>query len=309
MYTTLNHDASFTQKVVERLAASWNHRVAVRQERLDLTQYCDDAIPEFPVSMVPFWDDEDFAGLADARKRRFLGAAWVAYNEKAMYLEDEIVQPLCSLLLKGRLPGAGDPRLKQVLAQIQVDEQFHILMCVDVCHCARERHALDGYVLPEPLVGAGQRARLAQVGDDARRAAIVRLAYASIAEMSINAYLTQVSGDMTIQPLNRINTDMHRRDEAAHSTAFHEIVASVYRALDLAGQQAFRDEIAAALDVYTTPDASAWASILAFLDVPGRDRMLARLDARTRGAKLNRDYATLRSLFDELGIAAPPAFA
>ena len=115
MYTTLNHDASFTQKVVERLGASWNHRVAVRQERLDLTQYCDDTIPEFPVSMVPFWDDEDFVKLTDAQKLRFLGAAWVAYNEKAMYLEDEIVQPLCSLLLKGRLPGAGDAQLKQVL--------------------------------------------------------------------------------------------------------------------------------------------------------------------------------------------------
>ncbi|TCW84057.1 hypothetical protein C5O80_13320 [Burkholderia sp. SRS-46] len=308
MYTTLNHDASFTQKVVERLAASWNHRVAVRQERLDLTQYCDDTIPEFPVSMVPFWDDEDFAQLTDAQKRRFLGAAWVAYNEKAMYLEDEIVQPLCSLLLKGQLPGIGDPQLKQVLAQVQVDEQFHILMCLDVCHCARERHALDGYAMPEPRVGAGQRARLAQARD-ARHAAIVRLAYASVAEMSINAYLNQVSNDTTIQPLNRINTDMHRRDEAAHSTAFHEIVASVYRALDPDGQQTFRDEIAAALDVYTTPDASGWESILEFLDVPGRERILARLDARTRGVRLNRDYATLGSLFDELGIAAPFSFA
>ncbi|AJK46537.1 diiron oxygenase [Burkholderia plantarii] len=302
MYTTLDHDASFTAKVVERLAASWDHRVAVRQPRLDLTQYCDDSIPEFPISMVPFWDDEDFAPLPHADKLRFLGAAWVAYNEKAMYLEDEIVQPLCSLLLKRRLPGTGDARLKQALAQIQVDEQFHILMCLEVCHCARERHRLGDLEVPEPLVGVAQRARLAAARDE-REAAIVRLAYASVAEMSINAYLTQVSTDLSIQPLNRINTDLHRRDEAAHGTGFHEIVGSVYRALDAPGQAAFAAEIAAALDVFTTPDTTAWHAILAHLAVPHRERILARLDARNEGVRLSRDYATLRSLFDELGIA------
>ncbi len=131
----------------------------------------------------------------------------------------------------------------------------------------------------------------------------MRLAYASVAEMSINAYLTQVSTDQSIQPLNRINTDLHRRDEAAHGTGFHEIVGSVYRALDAPGQAAFAAEIAAALDVFTTPDTTAWHAILAYLAVPHRERILARLDARNAGVRLSRDYATLRSLFDELGLA------
>src|SRR5689334_12906192 len=99
MYTTIRNDAEFARSVLEKIGSSWNNRVAVRKERLDLGQYYDARIPDFPVSMVPFWDDEEFAKLDDEAKLRFLAAAWVAYNEKAIYLEDEIVQPLCALLL------------------------------------------------------------------------------------------------------------------------------------------------------------------------------------------------------------------
>jgi alpha-N-dichloroacetyl-p-aminophenylserinol N-oxygenase len=301
MYSTTRHDAALERQVIERIGTSWNTRVAVRQDRLDLTQYYDPSIPDFPTTMVPFWNEPEFAALDQAVKLRFLAAAWIAYNEKAIYLEDEIVQPLCSLLLKNRLPGVSDPQVKQVLAQVQVDEQFHILMCLDICNNARERHDLFGYEMPEPLLGVRLKQTLAET-PDAYEATILRLAYASVAEMSINAYLNQVASDQSIQPLNRINTDMHRRDESAHSMAFRQIVGSCFRALDARGQDLFRRHISDALDIFTTPDHGSWASILAFLDIPGRDALLARLDAATRSKRLSRDYTVLSSLFDEIGL-------
>jgi hypothetical protein len=301
MYSTTLHDAELERQVIERIGASWDTRVAVRQERLDLTQYYDPAIPDFPTTMVPFWDEPEFAALDQATRMRFLAAAWIAYNEKAIYLEDEIVQPLCSLLLKNRLPGVSDPRVKQVLAQVQVDEQFHILMCLDICNNARERHGLFDFAVPEPLVGTRLKRRLAETSGE-REAAILRLAYASVAEMSINAYLNQVASDKSIQPLNRINTDMHRRDESAHSMAFRQIVASCFRALDAGGQEMFRNHIRTALDDFTTPDHGSWASILAFMDIPGREALLQRLEAATRAKRLNRDYTVLSSLFEEIGL-------
>ncbi len=301
MYSTTLHDANLERNVIERIGASWDTRVAVRQDRLDLTQYYDPAIPDFPASMVPFWNEPEFAALDQPTRLRFLAAAWVAYNEKAIYLEDEIVQPACSLLLKNRLPGVAEPRVKQVLAQVQVDEQFHILMCLDICNSARERHGLSAYVVPEPLLGVRLRHKLAAT-PDAREAAILRLAFASVAEMSINAYLDQVASDMSIQPVNRVNTDMHRRDESAHSMAFRQIVASCFKALDAGGQELFRHHIRAALDDFTTPDHGSWDSILAFLRIPGREALLARLEAATRDKRLSRDYTVLSSLFAEIGL-------
>lgn len=308
MYTTTTHDAELTRKVIETIGRSWDHRVAVRQERLDLTQYYDASIPDFPVSMVPFWNDPQFAVLDQPTKLRFLAAAWVAYNEKAIYLEDEIVQPFCSLLLKSRLPGAGDPQVKQVIAQIQVDEQFHILMCLDICNNARTRHDLHDYVMPEPRLGANLKRKLARTSDPTH-AALLRMAYASVAEMSINAYLNQVATDQTIQPLNRINTDMHRRDESAHSTAFREIIGSVCRALDPGARRLFCGHLHDALVDFTTPDGSHWDSIMDYLEIPNRDAILARLHAAMHDKRLSRDYTTLRGLVEELGIKEEVGFS
>jgi hypothetical protein len=308
MYTTVRDDTELARNVIERIGKSWDHRVAVRQDRLDLSQYYDPSIPDFPIAMVPFRDDGDFSKLDGGDRLRFLAAAWVAYNEKAIYLEDEIVQPLCGLLLKGRLPGVGDPQVKQVIAQIQVDEQFHILMCLDICNNARYRHRLQDYVMPEPDLGARLKEKLARLTSDGETA-LARMAYASVAEMSINAYLNQVANDVTIQPLNRVNTDMHRRDESAHSTAFREIVASVYRALEPGAKASFRAHMLDALTDFTSPDTSSWASILQYMDVPGRARILAELEEAARSKRLSRDYTVLLSLFKELGIEREIGFS
>lgn len=301
MYTTFDIDSNLERKVIDRLARSWDHRVAVRQERLDLSQYCDPAIPDFPIALVPFWDDPDFAPLSQNDKLRVLGAAWVGYNEKAIYMEDEIVQPLCSLLLKGRLPGVSDPQLKQVLAQVQVDEQFHILMCLEICNHARARHQLDGYVMPEPLLGVRMKQQLDACGDENERV-LTRLAYASVAETAIHAYLKQIAGDMTIQPLNRINTDLHRRDELAHGTAFLELTKNIYNSLDQRQQASFRDALTRALHAYTERDLSLWSSVLRYLRVEHAEAIIARLEQSVPPKRVSKDYTGLIALLDQLGI-------
>jgi len=308
MYTNVNHDAAFEKDVLERIGKSWDTRVAVRKERLDLTDYYQTSLPDFPIAMVPFWNDTDFAKVDNELKLRLLAAAWVAYNEKAIYLEDEIVLPACSQLLKGRLPGAGDPLVKQVLAQVQVDEQFHILMCLDVCNLARKRHQLDEFIAPIPSLGVELDQRLSGTETGAPTQ-LLRLAYAAVAEMSINAYLNQVASDMTIQPINRINTDMHRRDESVHSIAFHEIVGSVYKELEPAQQSCFRDHLGNALRTFTTPDVGFWTSILEYMEIPGRERIVSRLNQADAGRRLSRDYTVLRSLFKKVGIVEDFGFA
>jgi hypothetical protein len=301
MYTTSANDAILERKVIDRLASSWDQRVAVRQERLDLSQYCDDGIPDFPSALVPFWDDAQFARQEPIAKLRFLGAAWIAYNEKAIYMEDEIVQPLCSLLLKNALPGVADPQVKQVLAQIQVDEQFHILMCLEICNVARTRHRLEAYGMPEPLLGLRMKARLA-ASADAREQTLVRLAYAVVAETAIHAYLKQISSDMTIQPLNRINTDLHRRDESAHGAAFLEITRSVYKNLDQGERTLFQGCMTQALNAYAEMDLSMWSSILDHLQIDGRAAILQRLAPVLNNKRPSKDYTYLVGLLDELGI-------
>lgn len=305
MYTTATHDANFERKVMDRLAQSWDYRVAVRQDRLDLTQYYDPTIPDFPLAMIPFADDPEFAHLIDTSetdaKLRFLAATWLAYNERVMFIEDEIVQPFCGLLLKNGLPGAGDGRLKQVLAQTQVDEQFHTLMCVEVCNSARQRYALDDYVLPRPLLGVRRDRELDATNDTTERA-LIRMAYATVSETTIHAYLKQLSDDLTIQPLNRLHTDMHRRDEAAHATVFLEIARSVYQGLDERGKASFREHMATALAHSVEIDLTFWSSTLPYLQTRDWEPLIARTQQACSHKRVSRDYAALVSLLDELGV-------
>lgn len=305
MYSTATNDAGFERKVMERLAKSWDQRVAVRQDRLDLGQYYDASIPDFPVAMIPFSGDQEFAQLiADAEenvKLRFLAATWLAYNERVIYIEDEIVQPLCRLLLKGRLPGMGDALAKQVLAQTQVDEQFHILMCLDILSSARTRHKLDDYVLPEPLLGRRLKEQLAVTRDPFEQA-LIRMAYACVSETTIHAYLKQLSSDLTIQPLNRMHTDMHRRDESAHGTIFLEIARSVYKSLDDEAKTCFSNCMTKALHDSVEIDVSFWSSTLGYLQVRDWRPVIGRLDEAAKTKRVARDYTALVSLLDELNI-------
>ncbi len=301
MYTNSIGDAALNKAVVQKLKNSWNSRVAVRKQRLDLAQYYDPAIPDFPEHLVQIWNDEAFKSVDERTRLRLLAGAWIMYNEKTIYIEDKIINPACQLLLRDELPGVCDPDVKEVIAQTIVDEQFHILMCLEVCNNARERHQLHGLTIVTPLLieRADSVTREAEMRGEV---ALARMAYALVAEMTINTYLKALSADTSIQPLNRINTDMHRQDEAAHSTLFRELGASVYRSLNSHQAQIFKGYIRRALNDFTEPDNSGWVAILKYLHIPQAGQIITCLEEKTKGTRLPRNYSAFKGLLDELGL-------
>jgi hypothetical protein len=293
------------RKVMARMAESWSDRVAVRKQRLDLSQYYDAKIPDFPLELVPFERDAEFRGVFDAAsdqaRLRFLAATWVAYNERVIFIEDDIVQPFCSLLRKNLLPGVNDDLVQQVIVQSQVDEQFHTLMCLEVCSSARDRHRLADYVLPPPLLGLRMAEQL-DATDDGFEHALIRMAYATISETTIHDYLRRLSSAMSIQPLNRIHTEMHRRDEAAHGAIFLEIARSVYRNLDAGQERRFLKFFTRALHDSVEIDMSFWSSTLPYLQARDWRPFVARLGRDLSRKRIGRDYAALLQLLDDLGV-------
>lgn len=313
MSATITSDAvSLNHKVMDRMAKSWSDRVAVRQERIDLTQYYDASIPDFPIEIIPFGQDEEFTRLCLAAgpqaMLRYLAATWVGYNERVIFVEDDIVQPLCGLLRKNVLPGVNDPNVQQVLAQVQVDEQFHTLMCLEVCNSARARHQIADYVLPEPLLGRRIREQLAITADPMDRA-LVRMAYGTVSETTIHDYLKKLSSVTTIQPLNRAHTEMHRRDETAHGTVFLEIAGSVYRALDEPLKKRFTGFFTKALFDSVEIDMGFWASTLPYLVQRDWGPFVQRIQQGLNSKRIGRDYAALVAVLEDLGIKDKIEFA
>lgn len=301
MYTNSIGDTALNKAIVQKLKSSWNSRVAVRKQRLDLAQFYNPTIPDFPIHMVQFWDDEAFKSVDERTRLRLLAGAWIMYNEKTIYIEDKIINPACQLLLRAELPGVCDPDVKEVIAQTLVDEQFHILMCLEVCNSARERHQLHDLTIATPLLieRTDSVTREAEVRGEV---ALARMAYALVAEMTINTYLKTLSADTSIQPLNRINTDMHRQDEVAHSTLFKELGTSVYRSLNSHQAQIFKEYIRRALNDFTEPDNSGWATILKYLQIPQAAQIIICLEEKTKGTRLPRNYSAFKDLLDELNL-------
>jgi hypothetical protein len=300
MFTEALDDSDLEPALARSLAESWNTRVAVRRERLDLSKYCDPAIPDFPIAMVPFWDHPAFREVDEPTRRRLLGAAWIAYNEKTIEVETDIVNPACTSLLRDELPGASQLAVKEVVAQTQVDEQFHILMCLEVCASARRRHGLERFVVPKSLLA--RRVQAALEAAPPRSVPLVRMAYAIVAETSINAFLRAISSDTTIQPLNRMNTELHRRDEGSHSALFCALGPAVFSRLGDGDKRQFTAYVERALADFTAPDPSAWTAVFAHLELPCTLALLPILGSLRPKVPMSRDYRALLALLDEIGM-------
>ena len=300
------------RKVMAKMKATWSDRVAVRKERLDLSKYYDPGIPDFPLEIIPFGEDAEFRAIFDRQddeaRLRFLAATWIAYNERVIFIEDDVVQPFCALLRKNLLPGVNDELVQQVIVQSQVDEQFHTLMCLEVCSSARERHRLGDYVLPPPLLGRRIREQLAAT-DDAFEHALILMSYATILETTIYDYLRKLSTITSIQPLNRIHTEMHRRDEAAHGMIFLEIARSVYRNLDAERERALLSFFSKALHDSVEIDMSFWSSTLPYLDAVDWRPFIERVGRDLSRKRVGRDYGALLQLLDDLGVRNKVDFA
>jgi len=300
MYTHLGARPGGAAGVSHALAESWENRVAVRTSKLDLGSYYDQAVPDYPQHLVPFHDDPRYQRLDAERQRRVLAAAWVAYNEKTISVEKAVVEPACELLLRGAFAGVDTIAMKRTVAQTLVDEQFHVLMCLDACLVARDRHDIPTLRFPKPLVVEELERGVARCARP-RDAEIVRLAFATVAEVTINAYLDLLANDQSIQPLNREITALHRKDESSHRKLFNEFTQALFPRFDDAERAAYLNGLAAGLDAFVRVDLGAWAAILEHLEIPDAAGIMQRCQAGAP-ARIVRDFSGLRWLLRDIGV-------
>lgn len=301
MYTAVSNDSGLSDRVASLLAQSWDNRVAVKVGKLDAGQYYDPEIPDYPPGLVPFRSDPRYLQLDVATRRRLLAAAWVAYNEKTIDVEVSIVLPACINLLKGTFKGVDTTDLKRVVSQTQVDEQYHILMCLDACMLTRQMHGIESLCVPQSWVVKALNAAIERQ-ETARDAQIVQMAFATVAEVTINSYLGLLANAEDIQPFNRETTALHRRDEFSHNKIFRTLAGRIHAGFDERDRTVFRSSIAVALEAFVKIDFSAWREVLVFLDVADADDIIETCMRALPSQRMVRDYSGLRELLQEIGV-------
>lgn len=304
MYSTISGEAAgraLQDRVTAMLADSWETRVAVKTGELDADSYYDKNIPDYPPRLVPFRDHPRYKALDETTRRRVLAGAWVAYNEKTIDVEMSVTAPACALLMKNAFAGLDTAASKRLVAQTQIDEQFHVLMCLDACLLARRMHGLEGLVIPKSLV-AQEVERAVRNAADRREAELIHLAFAAVAEVTVNQYLDILADDPEIQPFNRATTALHRKDETTHRDIYKGFVMSVFGNFNEQERQAFVKALTAGLEAFVKIDFGAWQQILEFLHIEGAGEIIHDCLRSGTAKRIVRDYSGFRGLLADIGV-------
>ncbi len=291
---------SVERDLLTQLTLRWDRRVAVKRDELDLDGHFDPALPDFPAHLVPVFHRPAAGGLDAEARQRIMAAAWVSYNEKTTAIEEEVILPACRLMLTERVPGRRSETEVTALRQTIVDEDYHILMCHNASAVARRRRGLTGLRFPVGGWAVVRGLEETRRGRSGLSRDLVDIAFALAAETTISGFLSTLAGATDIQPMNRMSTELHRRDEGAHAVIFREAVGSLYRELDPGERDLFKDALVRGVTAFRASDFDPWVTVAA---AGGMDVTAPELaEAAWAQPAPSRDLTPLKLLLTGLGL-------
>jgi hypothetical protein len=288
-------------RVIRRLANNWHRRVAVKRDEPDLDKQFDLECPDYPARILPFGSHDAWLSAPDEARSRVLSWAWIAFNRRTITGEQQLANPAFELILESAYPGVGDFATHRAVGQALVDEQYHMLMHRQASDVTRRRRrlALPDALLPETRTNiAHQRMRAACL--DRRERDLTTLAFATVSEVSINAYLGLLAHDPDVQPMNTATVQTHLRDEYCHAEICRVVAKTVYGSLGMNERRFFLSALTAALDAFVSTDFTTWEKILEVEDFPNRGEIIGDIRQGPATRRLLRDYSGVYSLLKEI---------
>jgi hypothetical protein len=289
--------------VIKRLAGNWHRRATVKRSEPRLEDLFDKARPDYPEGIVPFTGNPLWDNLSPARRGRLLSWAWLAYNRHTVMAEQRIANPAFALIIEGEFPSLGGPALETSLAQAMVDEQYHTLMHLNASTITRAQRQVPfpDSVLPHPHI-VTEHQRLVDSHPERWQQKLITLAFATVSELSISAYLHLLSDDPDIQVINSTTVKLHNRDEICHSSITGELAKIIYDYLTPNQRHFFVETMLTALQAFVANDYTTWRRILQLENVPHAARLIAETQANPGHTNLVRDFTGLRNLLTEMSL-------
>jgi hypothetical protein len=291
----------FERDLLSQLADRWGSRAVIKQDELDLDSHYDVELPDFPDHLVPVLALPCAHAIDDEARRQILAASWISYNAKTAAVEEEVVLPACRLMLSDQIPVRHDHDATTALRQTIIDEHYHILMCNNAVGVTRRRRCLQDLDFDQQGWAVVQGLNRARAELNGTERDLMEIGFALAAETTISGYLSALATSEEIQPMNRITTDLHRRDESGHAVIFRELACSLYKTLGKSDREVFRGALAAGLTAFHAPDFEPWVRVAKSGELNIETGQLVEL-AAGRPAP-TRDTGPLQILLRELGIS------
>ncbi|WP_042338005.1 diiron oxygenase [Paraburkholderia ferrariae] len=288
--------------LIAQLNNAWPRRATVcDMERFRVEGEFDAKRPDYPVALVPFFEHEGIQRLDEPLKRQILSWGWIGYNRRTVAAEDHVVNPALNYLASEILPD-DDWIFTESIRQTLIDEHYHTLMHLNAIQRTRHQRQIDiDMDLPMSITYL-ELEKLKQQLVEPWEKQLAAVAFATVAEISVNAFLDILADDETIQPQNSSVAKLHNRDEYAHSKMLGEIGKVVFHRLTPKQKAFFVATLPLALRAFVAQDFSMWEAILRQLKVPNAAGIIRDCQQPGKETALTRDYSGLHRLADELGI-------
>lgn len=289
--------------VIRRLADNWHRRATVKRSEPDLDDLFEPDRPDYPEGLLPFRDHSTYQALDEETRAKLLAWAWIAFNKHISDTERYVVNPTFTLLTTGTYDTGLDESMDTAITQAMVDEQYHILIHLNAITVTRRQR---GWPMPERDLPMGVKARrhLARVaaGTTDWERDLGKLAFTTVAEISINSYLDLIADDKEIQPINSVTADLHNRDEYCHSSIADQVAKAVYTKLDDERKSYFRQSLADGLEAFSATDFLTWHRIVELLGIEGGAEMVRETEHDRSAKRLLQNFSGLHGFCADLDI-------
>lgn len=294
--TPVNH------QLVRQLNKGWPKRATVcAVEKFQVDEEFDPSRPDYPPGMVPFFNHPAFQRVDETIKSDVLTWGWIGYNRRTVAAEEHVVNPALAVI-SSQFLGEDDWHFREAMQQTLVDEHYHTLMHMKAVERTKAQRKIQRDLeLPRSVTYRRLKALHAEMPEQWQRD-LASIAFAVVAEISVNAYLDTLAEDTTIQPQNRQVAELHNRDEYAHSKVVAEIGKVMYANMDEERRRFFVRMLPEALRAFVAQDYSMWEAILSQLGVPDAETIITDTQKAAAGGVIMRDYSGLHRFAKELGI-------
>jgi hypothetical protein len=242
------------------LSNNWQYRAQVKQDEFNEEELFVNAKDDFLTDLLPFKDHFLFIEATDELKKKILSCGWLAYNEKTIDIEADVITPACMGIIHGDFPGL-QKIVSTIASQTLVDEAYHVLLVNTGSQLTRQRRGLLSLTLPASNLIVKMRNCQQQHSENWQQTLIL-LATAIVSEIFISDYLRLLSHETSIQPLNRLIVDTHRRDELLHSSIFKNIAKCIYTSLSIKKREFFLQVLPLPIRWFANLELDVWYSIL-----------------------------------------------
>ena len=288
-----------------KMGEVWKDRAQVKNEEFEVEMMYSDTYDDFLDRLIPFHQHPRYGELDDAMRTKILSSGWIAYNEKTIDIESKIISPICNEIIYGTLPGTQDETIKWLAAQTLTDEAYHVLMVITTARAARTHRGLLDLRLPSFDLVNKIELEVAKYSENWQKK-LVRASACIVSEVFISDYLSLLSDDDGVQPINRITTEAHRKDELAHSGIFRNLTKEIVRHLTPRELAFFAQMLPRPMRWFASQELSVWETILQQLDYEHTKEVIGDIRAEAEVALFRVDFSELIELAEETGLLDTP---